>query len=123
MGGWFIDIFVEYLFRMATRVVKMRGSSAWHVAKATVTSSACPKAAYGCTVAEVHYAYRVHGELYTGTNEKSFISPNSGENYVSHFTPGKEFTVRVKPNNPEVHIVREGDQRGSSIPSGQTTGV
>src|SRR5260370_37901868 len=61
-----------------TRILKRRGSSAWPVAKATVTSSACPKAMYGCDVAGVCYTYRVDGELYTGINEKPFISHSSG---------------------------------------------
>ncbi len=112
MGGWFVDIFVEYLFRVMTRILKRRGSSAWPVAKATVTSSACPKAMYGCDVAEVCYTYRVDGELYTGINEKPFISPSSGEDYVSRFAPGTEFCVRVKPQDLAVSIVREGDQMG-----------
>jgi len=123
MGGWFVDIFVEYLFRVMTRMLKGRGSRAWPVAKATVTSSSCPRAMYGCDVAAVYYTYRVDGELYTGTNEKPFISPSSGEEYIGRFAPGTEFSVRVKPQDPTVSIVREGDQIGSFMPSGQTTGV
>ena len=123
MGGWFVDIFVEYLFRVMSRILKRRGSSAWPVAKAIVTSSACPRAMYGCDVAEVHYTYRIDGELYTGTNEKPFISPSSGEDYISRFAPGTEFSVRVKPQDSAVSIVREGDQIGTFVRSGQTTGV
>jgi hypothetical protein len=52
-----------------TRIIKRRGSNAWPVAKATVMSSSCPRAGYGCDVAEVYYTYRVDGELYTGANE------------------------------------------------------
>jgi hypothetical protein len=63
------------------------------------------------------------GELYTGTNEKPFISHSSGEDYASHFAPGAEFTVRVKPGHPSVSIVAERDQTVSSMPSGQTEGV
>ncbi len=123
MGGWFVDIFVEYLFRVIARMIKRRGSGAWPVAKATVTSSTCPKAMYGCDVAEVYYTYRVDGELYTGVNEKPFISHDSGGNYVSNFAPGREFTVRVKPGYPLVSIVREVDQNNSFIPSGETAAV
>jgi hypothetical protein len=117
MGGWFVDIFVEYLFRAMSRVIRNRGSGSWSIAKANVTSSACPNAVYGCHIAEVYYAYRVNGELYTGVNEKPFISPNSGENYVKQFAPGTEFTVRINPRDPSVSIVREGDQIGLSIAS------
>jgi hypothetical protein len=113
MGGWFVDTFVEYLFRVTIRMLKRRGSTAWPAAKATVTSSACPKAGYGCDVAEVYYTYRIDGELYTGINEKPFVIRNSGENYVSRFAPGTEFTVRVKAKDAAVSLVRDGDQRGS----------
>ena len=51
MGGWFVDIFVEYLFRVMTRMIKRRGSGTWPVAKATVTRSGCPRAMYGCDAA------------------------------------------------------------------------
>ena len=120
MGGWFIDIFVEYLFRVLVRMVKRRGSSTWPIAKAIVTSSACPNAVYGCDVAEVYYTYRVGGELYTGTNEEPFIFHDSGENYISRFALGTEFVVRVKPGDPSATIVREEDQTGSATLSGQT---
>jgi len=107
MGGWFVDIFVEYLFRAMARLIKTRGSGTWPIAKATVTSSGCPVVAYGCPIAEVYYTYRVDGELYTGSHQKPFISPNSGENYVRHFAPGTDFAVRLKPGDPSVSIVSE----------------
>jgi len=113
MGGWFVDIFVEYLFRAMTRMIKGRGSSAWPVAEATITSSSCPRAAYGCDLAEVYYKYRVDGELYTGVNEKPFIFHNSGENYVSLFAPGTAFTVRIKANDAAVSLeMGIRDERG-----------
>jgi hypothetical protein len=123
MGGWFVDIFVEYLFRVIACMIKRRGSGAWPVAQATITSSTCPKAMYGCDVAEVYYTYRVDGELYTGVNEKPFIYHHSGQNYVSNFAPGREFTVRVKPGYPLVSIVREVDQNNSFVSSGEAAGV
>jgi hypothetical protein len=123
MGGWFVDIFVEYMFRLITHMFRRRGSGSWPVAQATVTSSTCPKAMYGCDVAEVCYTYRVDGELYTGVNEKPFTSHDSGESYVSNFAPGTEFTVRVKPGRPLISIVREVDQNNSAVPSGEAAGV
>jgi hypothetical protein len=70
MAGWFVDIFLNYPFRVMIRTIKRLESGARPVAKATVTDSACPKAVYGGDVAEVQYTYRVDGELYTGSNEK-----------------------------------------------------
>jgi hypothetical protein len=107
---WFIDVIVGYLFRTIMRMIKRRGSRSWPIAKATVTSSAFQPASYGCDIAEVCYAYRVKGELYTGINKKPFMSDHRAKDYVDYFPPDKEFTVRVKPVDPSVSIVREDDQ-------------
>src|SRR5260370_4874160 len=85
MGGLVIDIYIEYLYRVVTRMIKRLESSAWPVAKATVRSSSCPRAGYGCCVAKVYYTYLVDGEHYANVNEKPFIIRNSGENYVKSF--------------------------------------
>jgi len=53
MAGWFLDILIEYLFRAALRGIRLLRSSNWPVVKAKVLSSACPTAAFGCTVANV----------------------------------------------------------------------
>lgn len=110
MGGLVVDIYIEYLYRVVSRMIRRRGSGSWPVAKATVTSSSCHKAGYGCPVAEVYYKYRVDGELYTGVNEKPFIIHNSGENYVSRFAPGMECTVRVNADDVAISLVRDSDQ-------------
>lgn len=110
LAGWFVDIVVEYFFRTIMRMIRRRGSRSWPIAKATVTSSAFEHASYGCDVAEVCYAYRVEGELYTGMNEKPFFTDHWGKDYIRYFPPDKEFTVRVKPGDPSVSVVREDDQ-------------
>ncbi len=48
MGGWFLDIFIEYLYRVLVGRLKTRGCNAWLITKATVTSSGCPTALCGC---------------------------------------------------------------------------
>src|SRR5208282_3320787 len=70
MGGWFLDIFIEYLVRVVVGVIKTRGKDAWPVVKATVAESYCPAAGFGCPVAEVYYEYVVDGKLYTGIHQK-----------------------------------------------------
>jgi len=100
MGGLVIDIYVEFLYRFVVGLLKRRGSNNWPEEKAEVTSSDCPRAGYGCDVAE-------NGELYTGIHEKGFIFHSSGRNYASEFPPGREITIRVKPGNPSVTIMRE----------------
>jgi len=86
---WFVDIFLNYLFRVMIHTT---------AAKVTVTDSACPKAVYGCDVAEVHYTYRVDGELYPGSNER-LLSFTTGGSLLKAFRAGTEFFVRLKPQN------------------------
>jgi hypothetical protein len=99
-------------------MIKRYGSGNWFIAKATVTSSACPLAGFGCQVAEVYCTYRADEELYTGVNEKPFIFHGPGADYVSHFVTGTEFTVRVNSSDSSVSIVRDGDQTAFSTLNG-----
>src|SRR5690242_19340199 len=99
MGGLVVDIYVEYLFRLLAGMFKRLGSGGWSLVKATVTHSSCPKASYGCDVAEICYTYRVAGELYTGIHQKGFIFHSTGEYYAAQFVRGKEILVRVKPGD------------------------
>ena len=103
MVGLFLDIVIEYLIRVIGRAIKRYRSRGWPTVRATVASSECPKSS-GCNLAEVTYLYSVNGERYSGTNKKPFLSHDSAEEYVRHFVPGKEFTVRVKPDDPEVSV-------------------
>ena len=45
----------------------------------------------------------------TRASTRSLSFPNSGENYMSHFEPGTEFTVGVEAGDPLLSIVRERD--------------
>lgn len=64
MGGWFVDIFVEFVARVLIRGVQLLRSHSWPVAPATVLSTECHPATYGCTVATVYYEYVVGDEKY-----------------------------------------------------------
>jgi len=110
MGGWFLDIFIEYLVRVVVGVIKTRGKDAWPVVKATVAESYCPAAGFGCPVAEVYYEYVVDGKLYTGIHQKAFIFLSSGEHYVRQLAPGADLSVRLNPGNPAASIALERDQ-------------
>jgi hypothetical protein len=110
MGGWFIDIVVEYLYRVIARAIRTRGITHWRIVKAKVNDSTCPVATYGCHVAEVYYEYRVDGEIYTGADEKPFLFNYSGKDYIARFSPGTEINIRLKPSDPSISFVREADQ-------------
>lgn len=104
MAGWFLDIFVEYLFRVSLRAAKLLRSRTWPFAKGTVLSADCPRASYGCTVATVYYEYIVEGKKYSATYEKPFIWHDSGAEYAGQFAKGLELKVRLKPGDPSVSV-------------------
>jgi|SRR5271156_6101543 hypothetical protein len=82
MGGWFVDIYVEYLFRAAVRAVLLVRSRDRPVVRATVLSAECPHAEYGCTVATVYYECVVGGEKYGAAFEKPSIVHDSGARFA-----------------------------------------
>ena len=100
MGGWFVDIFVEYIVRVFLHGVNLIRSRRWSIIKATVLSASCQPAGYGCTVAEVCYEYIVNGDRYGDMFGKPFIFSESGKDYASQFVKGMDFKVRVKPDDP-----------------------
>jgi hypothetical protein len=100
-----IIAFLEYLIRATVIGIRSSRSHTWPVVKAIVTSTACPKNGSGCYVAEICYEYRVDGEPFLGTKKEPFIFHSSGEEYISHFVTGKEFTVCVKPGDPTISVV------------------
>jgi hypothetical protein len=56
------------------------------------------------------YSYRVEEELYTGLHEEPFLLADSLADYISRFSNGRKFVVRVTPSEPQISIVRELDQ-------------
>lgn len=100
----YLDVVIEYLVRVITRAIKRRRSRGWPTTKATVVRSDCPKTS-SCDLAEVVYLYRFKDERYSGTDKKPFLSQTSAKDYISHYPPGTEFNVRVKPEDPEVSVV------------------
>jgi len=116
--GDIVIAFLEYLIRATVIGIRRSGSHAWPVVKAIVISSACPKTGSGCYVAEIRYTYRVNDEPFLGAKKEPFIFYSSGEEYISHFVTGKEFTVRVKPGDPSVSVVNEtlpGEPQGKGL--------
>ena len=104
MGGLFIDIYVEYIFRVFFHAVNLLRSRRWPIVKATVLSAECPLATHGCTVVIVYYEYVINGEKYGDWFGKPFVSHESGEYYAAQFVKGSGFTVRIKPGDVKTSI-------------------
>ncbi|HXC46770.1 MAG TPA: hypothetical protein VNU20_00665 [Candidatus Sulfotelmatobacter sp.] len=109
MGGLFLDIFIEYLFRIFLRAVRLFRSRNWPVINATVLSAGCPQSGLGCTVANVDYEYAVDGVKYAESFEKPFLSLDAGMGYAQQFVKGTEFRVRVHPVDPSRSVAAPQD--------------
>ena len=110
MGGWFVDIYIAYLFKWLVRLVRRRGSNSWLVIQASVANSIASPGGFGCSTAELIYTYEIDGHIFGGRSEKPFISPNSAQNYVADFPIGSRLIIRTKPGTPEVSVVLDSDQ-------------
>jgi hypothetical protein len=109
MGGLFLDIFIEYVFRILLRGIRLFRSRHWPVVNASVLSAGCPQSGLGCTVANVDYEYDANGVKYAESFEKPFIASTSGMAYAQQFVKGADFLVRVKPGDPSVSVAAPQD--------------
>jgi hypothetical protein len=107
--GFVLDIFVEYLARQLVRLVRSWNARSWKIVKARITRSAYRAGGLGCAVADVAYTYEVNGRAYSAKNSVPFIFDMSARDYVAHYSPNTDLLTRVKPNDPNVSVVREND--------------
>ena len=104
-GGWFLDVLIAYLVRVIARSFIALRSREWATCRAAVISSGCPDV-FGCEAVEVKYAYSVNGHRYAGVDTKPFLSKQIAKINAEEFSPGKEITVRYKPDDPSVSVFR-----------------
>ncbi|MGO8797217.1 MAG: DUF3592 domain-containing protein [Candidatus Sulfotelmatobacter sp.] len=119
--GFFID-FLVVVFKRIIGQTAARGSDAWPLAEGTVTAPPRAKFRLGRQSIELVYSYRFQGELYTGDHEQSFVLGRSLPDYVKRFGKGSRLAVRVKPEDPEVSVVRNEDQGASPVSGFSTNG-
>ena len=56
MAGWFLDVFVEVIFRIVVRAFRTIGTRTWPMVEAKVVrADPGEKMVYGCHVAEITY--------------------------------------------------------------------
>jgi hypothetical protein len=101
---------IAYAFKAIVHSLRVWGSGRWPFANAIVTAPPASSSGFGCPSVEIAYSYRFKGELYTGVHEEPFLWADSSTAYVERFGVGRSFVVRVRPDNPEVSVMCEGDQ-------------
>jgi len=105
MGGFVIDIFLVYLFRILLSTWRRVGASSWEMLTATVAEASCPMMPLGCPVAEIVYLYVVTGETYSGIASIPFIWQSSAELYAKLHCTGTPIQIRVDPTEPKEPFV------------------
>lgn len=103
--------FLLYLLRSAWGRIRALRSSSWHLTDAVVTRDPQCLDGFGGKTIEFPYSYRFGGELYTGLHEEPCLL--SRVDYMERFAKGSHFLVRVRPDDPEISLVRDGDQAHS----------
>ncbi len=78
MGGFFIDVYIEYLVRAIIRTIQLFRSRSWSVVPATVLSAECELGGpLGCAIATVYYEYIADGQKYGSWYSRPFINPRA----------------------------------------------
>jgi len=110
--GFFVDVILGYIAKSTRNAWRAGKSANWPLVEAIVTAAPIKSRGYGGTSIEIPYSYRSHGELYTGLHEEPSTLWNS--RYMERFPRGRIFKVRVKPDEPEISVMRDEDQADES---------
>lgn len=100
MGGWFADIFIEWIVRMVAKSVRRVQNYAWPVVEGVITNAQCQQAHYGCQVADVHFDYAFESVECSSFHEEPFLLHDTGENWARCMRVGSKVPIRVNPKEP-----------------------
>ena len=106
---WALTRLAIFLFQVSRHWLSVIRSQKWPRAEATVTADPAGFRAFARYTVEVPYTYRFQGELYTGLHQEPSFG-GVGAAFMRRFAEGKHFIVRVKPGEPGISVMREGDQ-------------
>jgi hypothetical protein len=104
MGGWYLDIFVEWLVRMVVKIVRRINSHSWPIVGAVVTAAVYSRAGYGCDTTDLHFDYSFEGQDFSGLHEEPFIMGARAKDFALDYAVGAIINVRVKPSRPDVTV-------------------
>jgi hypothetical protein len=108
---WALTRLAILLFQFSRLWLNAIRSRKWPRVEAIVTAKPTAFTRYAV---EVPYTYRVEGELYTGLHQEPSFG-GVGAAFMRRFAEGRRFIVRVNPGDPEVSVMRDGDQADSLI--------
>jgi hypothetical protein len=101
MGGLLLDVWIEFVIRIAINLYRRATSRSWTVVRARVTGGYSERGSTaGSELAIVNYRYKVEGELFTGKHKEPFLLSGRLDDYVSLFPADGECWVRVSPADP-----------------------
>jgi hypothetical protein len=109
MGGFVLDIYVEFFFRSILNLWRGAVSSHWLPVTATIISSNSRANGMGCYVVKVEYRYKLLGERYTGVHKEPFLSRNYRDDYLRHSPGGSKYPIRVNPGDCSKSVPIRGE--------------
>jgi hypothetical protein len=110
MGGFVIDIVLDFLARIIARFLDWSRSSRWDRKTARVVNATATDDLMGCTVVKVCYqidSETCHPER---TEDIPFLLIGSARQYASEFSENPRIIIRINPENAEESRFFESDQ-------------
>lgn len=118
-GG--INFAIRWLIRPFTRAdhalqdwYRGRGTEAWPIAIAHISSSGTAKLSGGIFRVTVHYAFQANGGSWTGETWRQFAVKTDAIRYAANHPRGTQIMVRYQPGNPEKSVALARDQQTAS---------
>ena len=100
MGGWLLDVVVEFLVRAIALEMRRARSRNWPTVTATIFQTYVESKTLGCSVATVSYDYLVGSEKYSATHDEPSFSQSGARRFAQSYPAGKQINVRYKSDDP-----------------------
>ncbi len=110
MGGFVLDVWIEWLIRVLVRCYREVQALGWERREARVASVLPAKGhTAGSQIAEIHYWYKVADERVTACNREPFLIGRFMDAYLAQFSGNKTVWVRVSPADSSRSVLFDGD--------------
>lgn len=104
MSGWFLDVFIVYVFRALRRAWTWRRTRGWPTRRAKIRTISKRSIGWGCPSVEVVYSYEFDETAFWTCENIPFFLDSSAKSYVYRHPENSFLIVRVNPNNPEMSV-------------------
>ena len=115
MGGWFADIFIEFVVRVACRWIAAFRSRNWTLVRAARFGAFVHLDGFSsCAKVLISYTYSYGGQLYANHCTEPFLFEEDAREYADYLRGLNQTLVRIDRSRPTESTFRDIDQRLSS---------